>query len=120
MLKAEQVLLIDGESFDNVWVVPGDISIHVDTHEGATLDITREQVKWVKYTDEVAQWMTRTLAMGLMVDTFEDVQEILEDLEIRANEVQEYVKNIHEGMNEDGNEPSQQEPQPTGTKSPYE
>jgi len=30
------------------------------------------------------------------------------------------VKNIHEGMNEDGNEPSQQEPQPTGTKSPYE
>lgn len=90
------------------------------THEGATLDITREQVKWVKYTDDVAQWMTRTLAMGLMVDTFEDVQEILEDLEIRANEVQEYVKNIHEGMNEDGNEQPQQEPQPTGTKSPYE
>ena len=63
--------------------------------------------------------MTRTLAMGLMVDTFEDVQEILEDLEIRANEVQEYVRNIHEGMNEDGSVPAE-EPRPTGTKSPYE
>jgi|TARA_B100001094_G_scaffold21762_1_gene18398 hypothetical protein len=119
VLKAEQVLLTDGVSFENVWVVPGDISIHVVTPDGATLDITREQVKWVKYTDEVAQWMTRTLAMGLMVDTFEDVQEILEDLEVRANEVQDYIRNLHEGMNEESNEVPQ-EPVTKSNKSPYE
>ena len=94
MLRADRVELTDGETYTDVYVIPGDISICVVNGE-ETLDITRESVKLVAYSEPKSMWMIRTLAMGLLLDTFEDVQETLLDLEMQAEDVEEYLQELH-------------------------
>ena len=114
MLKAARVVLTDGKVFEDVYVIPGDISLCIVLAE-ETLDITRECVKMVTYTDLKSSWMIRTMAMGLLLDTFEDVQETLLDLEMQAEEVQSYIESMHADAT------GQPEEAPTtAVKSPYE
>ena len=112
MLKADRVVLTDGEIYTDVWVIPGDISICVVTDE-ETLDITRESVRMVTYTDPKAQYMIKTMAMGLLLDTFEEVQETLIDLEITAETVQSYIDELHDDSDTSVEQPKQ-------TTNPYE
>lgn len=112
MLKAARVVLTDGEVYEDVYVIPGDISLCIVQAE-ETIDITRESVKMVTYTDLKSMWMIRTLAMGLLLDTFEEVQETLLDLEMQAEEVQSYIDEMHA---EAAGQP-EEAPKP---KSPYE
>lgn len=116
MLKADRVVLTDGQIFEDVYVIPGDISLCVVHSGGETIDITRESVKMVAYTDAKSAWMIRTLAMGLLLDTFEEVQETLIELELQAEDVQTYIDTMHADAGE---------PEPGATaqpppKSPYE
>ncbi len=119
MLKAEQVILIDGETYDDVYVIPGDISLVVVLSHGETLDITRECIKLVRYSDPKSQWMIRTLSMGLLLETFEDVQETLLDLELQAEEVQEYIEQMHTETMEEEKPPQEQSSSPKAS-NPYE
>ncbi len=117
MLKADRVVLTDGEIFEDVHVIPGDISVVVVLSSGETLDITRESVKLVSYTDDKSSWMVRTLAMGLLLETFEETQETLIDLELQAQEVSAYMEEMHKEAVGDA------ESTPTvaqDNKSPYE
>ena len=116
MLKADRVVLTDGQIFEDVYVIPGDISLCVVHGAGETLDITRESVKMVAYTDPKSAWMIRTLAMGLLLDTFEDVQETLIELELQAEDVQTYIDALHADSNESEPEGAAESP----PKSPYE
>lgn len=113
MLKAARVVLVDGEIYEDVYVIPGDISLCIVLAE-ETLDITRESVKMVTYTDLKSSWMIRTMAMGLLLDTFEEVQETLLDLEMQAEEVQSYIEAMHADAT------GQAEAPPAKAKSPYE
>lgn len=117
MLKADRVVLTDGEIFEDVHVIPGDISVVVVLGSGETLDITRESVKMVSYTDGKSSWMVRTLAMGLLLETFEETQETLMDLELQAQEVSAYMEEMHkEAVADAENTPNP----PKENKSPYE
>ena len=112
MLKADRVVLTDGQVYENVSVIPGDISLCVVSGE-ETVDITRESIKLVAYSDPKSAWMIRTLAMGLLLDTFEDVQETLIELEMQAEEVQAYIDELHKAD-------SAEVPPPQNTDNPYE
>lgn len=116
MLKAERVELTDGFVYRDVYVIPGDISLCI-VSEGETIDITREAVKLVAYSDPKSAWMIRTLAMGLLLDVFEEVQETLMDLEMVAEDVQDYIDELHKADQADS--PEAPETNST-TKSPYE
>jgi hypothetical protein len=123
VLKADRVVLTDGETFEDVYVIPGDITLVVVLNNGETLDITRECVKMVRYTEQKSMWMVRTLAMGLLLETFEDVQETLLDLELQAEEVQSYIDEMHtEYTDEPHTETAAEESgqSPPAQKSPYE
>ena len=119
VLKADRVVLTDGEIFEDVYVIPGDITLVVVLGSGETLDITRESVKMVSYTEEKSMWMIRTLAMGLLLETFEDVQETLLDLELQAQEVQTYIDEMHKETVGENNATSPESPNEQ-TKSPYD
>ena len=106
-------MLTDGETYEDVYVIPGDISICVVNGE-ETLDITRESVKMVAYSEPKSMWMVRTLAMGLLIDTFEDVQETLVELEMQAEDVEAYIQELHK------QETSVDEPVSTQSNNPYE
>tara|TARA_B100001175_G_scaffold281717_1_gene260276 strand:+ start:1056 stop:1409 length:354 start_codon:yes stop_codon:yes gene_type:complete len=117
VLKADRVVLTDGELFEDVHVIPGDISVVVVLSSGETLDVTRESVKLVAYTDAKSSWMVRTLAMGLLLETFEETQETLIDLELQAQEVSAYMEEMHkEAVGEPESTPTSSQE----TKSPYE
>jgi len=116
VLKADRVVLTDGDTFEDVYVIPGDISLVVVLSSGETLDITRECVKMVRYTEQKSMWMIRTLAMGLLLETFEDVQETLLDLELQAEEVQNYIDEMHTETVAEAPNPVV----PQTEKSPYE
>ena len=114
MLKADRVELTDGQVYTDVYVIPGDISLYI-VNDSETLDITRESIKLVAYTDAKSAWMIRTLAMGLLLDTFEEVQETLIHLEMQAEDVEAYIEELHrEDQVDIPNEPSNE------SKSPYE
>tara|TARA_B100001778_G_C18523965_1_gene600245 strand:- start:782 stop:1123 length:342 start_codon:yes stop_codon:yes gene_type:complete len=113
MLKADRVVLTDGETYEDVYVIPGDISICVVNGE-ETLDITRESVKMVAYSEPKSMWMIRTLAMGLLLDTFEEVQETLVELEMQAEDVEAYLQELHK------QETAVDEPVSTQSNNPYE
>ena len=112
MLKADRVELTDGQIYTDVYVIPGDISLCI-VNDGETLDITRESVKLVAYSDAKSAWMIRTLAMGLLLDVFEEVQETLIHLEMQAEDVESYIEELHREDQVESTESNQ-------TKSPYE
>ena len=83
MLKAKEVVLNDGSTYQDVVILPSGDSILIETLNEAGQNILREvhtnKIKHIDYQDEQSVYFVRGLALAELAMSVDEMQEFMED-----------------------------------------
>jgi len=83
MLRARELVLLDGTTLKGVMLMEADESFYVfiEDDDGTEIlrDVPRHNVKWIDYDDKKAIELLRNLALMQLTDAMEDIEEFVDE-----------------------------------------
>ncbi len=115
MLKVKTLTLLDGTQIEEIDMLPGLGSYYILKEEGSILEIPRERVASIEYSDKRTVELVKGLTLVPIVDDLDTLEELYDDYE----SLNALMAEVHQedDMPEKGSETSSQS-SPL-TKNPY-